>query len=273
MSKRHNVRSLVIIQDDTQTQNQIITMQTAVRLYRLPVATLRKWSDQGCFPSRRSPGGVRLFRRGDLDAFFGLNRTQMETGNHPRNVQGGVSDPHDTRQSNENKEKVLYARVSSAKQRGDLTRQIQRLKSQYPSHRVISDIGSGINFKRKGLQTILDLILSKRIGEIVVAHRDRLCRFGFDIFEYLVNKSGGRIVVAYGDKEEEPSDATDPRELAEDLMAIIHVFSCRQMGRRRHLHTQQPRRKPGQQSADGEGAAATNPTAVRESVEVGDDSS
>ena len=83
---------------------------------------------------------------------------------------------------NENtKQNYIYTRVSSKKQSDDLSRQIEFIKnkrSEYSSYISISDIASGINFKRKGLSTILDASLQGTIGEIIIAHRDRLCRFG-----------------------------------------------------------------------------------------------
>ena len=126
-------------------------------------------------------------------------------------------------------EKIVYARVSSYKQRDDLERQVELLKHNYPSHTVIQDIGSGINFKRKGLQTLLERCLLREIEEVVVAHKDRLCRFGFDLIKHIVEAAGGRIIVL----DEEVHKSTE-QELAEDLLSIIHVFNCRQMGKRRY---------------------------------------
>jgi predicted site-specific integrase-resolvase len=83
----------------------------------------------------------------------------------------------------------LYSRVSSKKQLDDLSRQTEFLRSyrpEYASYDAITDIASGINFKRRGLQTILDACLQRVIGEVVIAHRDRLCRFGFELVESIV---------------------------------------------------------------------------------------
>jgi predicted site-specific integrase-resolvase len=112
----------------------------------------------------------------------------------------------------------------------DLSRQINYIKSQrpeYTSYKFVSDVASGINFKRKGLSTILDLCLQGLVGEIVVAHKDRLSRFGFDLLELIVSKCGGTIVVLnnQGNKSSE-------QELSEDLLSIVHIYSCRQMGKR-----------------------------------------
>jgi predicted site-specific integrase-resolvase len=128
------------------------------------------------------------------------------------------------------KQNYLYVRVSTKKQLEDLSRQLDYVKRpEYVDYTVITDVGSGINFKRKGLSTILESCLQGTIGEIVIAHKDRLCRFGFDLIEQLVTKSGGRITIL-----NHQEDRTSEQELTEDLLSIIHVFSCRQMGKRNY---------------------------------------
>jgi predicted site-specific integrase-resolvase len=111
----------------------------------------------------------------------------------------------------------------------DLERQKDFFRHNYPDHELVTDIGSGINWKRKGLQTILDKGLSGDISEVVVAHRDRLCRFAFDLIEGILEKKGVKLIVL--DRETEQSEN---KELADDILSIIHVYSCRQMGRRRY---------------------------------------
>ena len=128
------------------------------------------------------------------------------------------------------KENFVYARVSSKKQMDDLSRQveyIQQRKPEYASYTTISDIASGINFKRKGLQTILDSCIQGVIGEVIIAHRDRLSRFGFDLIKIIIEKAGGAITIL----DDEKNKSTE-QELAEDLLSIIHIYSCRQMGKR-----------------------------------------
>jgi len=132
--------------------------------------------------------------------------------------------------SSDDKEKVIYTRVSSAHQKEDLERQCHDLASAYPGHRTIRDIGSGLNFNRKGLQTLLELIINRRVEQIVVAHKDRLCRFGFDIFDFLCRSFEVRLVVHY--REEKSSE----QELSEDLLAIINFFVARNNGRRAGQH-------------------------------------
>ena len=125
--------------------------------------------------------------------------------------------------------KFIYARVSSQKQKHDLERQIKFLKEKHPEHTVIKDIGSGINFKRKGLQTILDQVFKKNCKEVVVYSKDRLSRFANELLEHVFKQFGTRLV--YVNKKTVKSDS---EELAEDLMAVITVFSARYHGKRRY---------------------------------------
>ncbi len=78
--------------------------------------------------------------------------------------------------------KICYCRVSSRKQLGDLERQIKYMKKKYPTHQIISEIGSSLNYKRVGLKKIIDLAILGKINELVIAYKDRLIRFGFEIF-------------------------------------------------------------------------------------------
>jgi predicted site-specific integrase-resolvase len=141
-------------------------------------------------------------------------------------------------EQNEKKQKIknnyIYARVSTKKQADDLERQIQFIKNKIiengkniDDYIVISDIGSGINFNKKGTDLLLEHALSKSIGEVVIANRDRLSRFGFDLFKAIIKKSGGKLVVLNDDQTK-----SSEQELAEDLLSIVHIFSCKQMGKR-----------------------------------------
>jgi len=94
---------------------------------------------------------------------------------------------------------------------------------------MVQDVGSGINWKRKGLQTILDWCLSGELEEVVVAHKDRLCRFGFELLESIFSKQKVRLVVLNRDEEKSPE-----QELAEDVISIIHIYSCKSYGKQRY---------------------------------------
>lgn len=124
---------------------------------------------------------------------------------------------------------VIYARVSSGKQKADLERQAEYLRERYPNHLLITDIGSGINFKRKGLKAILEGVFNGTIKEVVVAQRDRFTRFGFELFEWIFESHGATLVCIDSQEDHSPSE-----ELGEDLMAIITVFTSRYYGRRKY---------------------------------------
>jgi hypothetical protein len=118
--------------------------------------------------------------------------------------------------------------VSSHSQKSDLERQIEFLVSSYPGCEVIKDIGSGLNFKRKGLLALLERILSGDVGMVVVANKDRLCRFGFDLVSWLAERSECKVLVLNNHV------LSPEREMLEDVLAIIDVFSCKLYGLRKY---------------------------------------
>lgn len=125
--------------------------------------------------------------------------------------------------------KYIYCRVSSSKQRKDLQRQSNRMHQLYPDHEIITDVGSGLNWKRKGFNRLLEDILSGNVEEIVVAYKDRLARFGFEMFETVCTFKGTKIVVHNQDTK-----VCSEKELSKDLLSIINVFVARNNGKRSH---------------------------------------
>ena len=102
------------------------------------------------------------------------------------------------------------------------------MREKFPEAEVIEDFGSGINFKRKGLQRILERLLRGDKRRIVVAHRDRLARFGSEVIRFLVEQNGGEVVVL------NQSAHSPEEELTADLLEILHIFSSRMYGCRRY---------------------------------------
>ncbi|WP_287310979.1 IS607 family transposase [Moorena sp. SIO1G6] len=123
---------------------------------------------------------------------------------------------------------ICYCRVSSNKQTDDLARQIAYVHSLFPEAEIIFDIGSGLNYKRKGLKAILERIVRGYQLTIVVACRERITRFGFELIEYLVSINGGKILVLH------QSQSCPESELTADILSIIHVFSSRVHGLRKY---------------------------------------
>ena len=192
-------------------KTSFITSAEAARISGLHPHTLRKYADIGKIKCYKTPAGQRKYDKQCLERFCNPAAIVPEISTNTRT-------------------NYLYARVSSKKQLEDLARQAEYLQSyspEYASYTPLSDVASGINFKRKGLQTILDSCLQATIGEVVVAHRDRLCRFGFELIESLVEKSGGKITVL-----DNGGNRSSEQELSDDLLSIVHIYSCKQMGKR-----------------------------------------
>ncbi len=132
---------------------------------------------------------------------------------------------------NDCKKYICYCRVSSQHQKEDLERQIKFMKERYPTYEIISDIGSGLNFKRKGLTKIIELAIAGELCELVVAYKDRLARFGYDLIETLIkNYSKGKITIVNNkEKEKTPMD-----EVAEDILAIMNIYTAKMNGLRKY---------------------------------------
>ena len=175
----------------------MLTSKEAGKKLGVHPATMRRWADEGRVSYVRTPGGHRRY---DIDEFL------------------GVSEPTT----------VCYCRVSSAKQRDDLNRQVEFMQSRYPVAEVITDIGSGLNFERRGLLSLLDRLHDGEKLTVVVAYRDRLARFGVELIEHLIEQNGGELVVLKGITH------SPQEELAEDILAILNVFSTRLQGLRRY---------------------------------------
>jgi len=126
--------------------------------------------------------------------------------------------------------KICYCRVSTKKQAQDLNNQIEYCRRKFPRHEIITDIGSALNFNRKGIKTILDRIYKGTISEIVVTHRDRLCRFGSELFQYIFDKHRVKLMVL---DQEVPNELN---EFANDIVSIITVFSARYYGKRKYAN-------------------------------------
>ena len=118
--------------------------------------------------------------------------------------------------------------MSSSKQKDDLTRQTDFLLDKHPGYQVISDIGSGLNYKRKGLLKLLELGNRGEVSEVVVFSKDRLCRFGFELLQWQLLQNNSKLMV------HEQSDKTPEQEFTEDILAILQVFACRWNGKRKY---------------------------------------
>ena len=171
--------------------------------------TLRNWDKEGKLkPARVEQSGYRYYSQEQLNHFLGL------------------------KQEHQRQKKIIgYCRVSSVKQKDDLERQIEYVKlymyAKGYSFEIITDIGSGINYNKKGLHQLLDMVISSEVEKIVVLYKDRLLRYGFELVEYFAKLNNVKIRVL------DKINKTEDEELVEDLVQIITEFSCKIQGKRK----------------------------------------
>ncbi|MGO1041638.1 IS607 family transposase [Clostridioides difficile] len=175
---------------------------------RVTEQTLRNWDKKGTFkPHHTSDYGKRFYSQEQLNDYLGIN---------PVEVSG--------------KKVVGYCRVSSHKQKDDLERQVENVRmymiAKGYQFEIITDIGSGINYEKKGLEKLLKMIQSNKVEKVVILYKDRLLRFGFELFQAICNYNDTKIEII------DSTNKTDEEELVEDLVQIITVFSCRLQGKR-----------------------------------------
>jgi predicted site-specific integrase-resolvase len=182
-----------------------ISTKKARKILGVTTNTFVNWSKTGKINTIKAPSGVRLYDYNDIQTIVGNDNVIKQ------------------------KKKIAYCRVSSKKQMDDLGRQENFFRENYPDYELVTDTGSGINWKRKGLKTILEQSMLGNIQEVMVAHRDRLCRFGFELLEWILEKNQTKLVVLDRDTQQSTS-----QELTDDILSIIHVYSCREMGKRRY---------------------------------------
>lgn len=182
------------------------------QLYAVSRSTLRTWADGGKVEALRANGdGKRLYKLADIEHVLGVDSDKK---------------------AQEERKRVCYVRVSSSKQRADLDRQVAFLQQHYPRHEIYRDIGSGLNFKRSHFVALLDAIHSGTVAEVVVTDKDRLCRFGNELVQWILDKAGTKLVV-HGTPMEQPLDEPDfNHELSDDIISIITFFTARSNGQR-----------------------------------------
>jgi putative resolvase len=181
-----------------------LTPKEACKILGVHQLSLKNWEASGKIECVKTPGGKRLYNVSKY-----LEKQLPSTNKLKRNI--------------------CYCRVSTRNQKDDLERQITFMKEKYPTHEIMSDIGSGLNMNRKKLREIIKLAINGEINEIVVAHRDRLARFGFDLIENLISEySSGNIIIA-NKKELSPEE-----EITQDMLSILTIFSARVNGLRKY---------------------------------------
>ncbi len=175
----------------------------------MSITTLRRWEASGKITAEHTPGGHRRYDLSKLrpEQFRAASEAARKT--------------------------VAYARVSSHDQKDDLERQKQVLElycaRQGWTFEVIADLGSGMNYRKKGLKKLLAAIIDGDVGRLVIAHQDRLLRFGAELVFAICEAKNVEVVIL-----NQGEDTTFEEDLAQDVLEIITVFSARLYGSRSH---------------------------------------
>ena len=188
-------------------KKKLVKIGEAAQLLGTTPDTLRKWDASGeLTPTRKTKGGTRYY---DVNQLTGVANSSSST--------------------------ICYCRVSSQDQKKDLDRQQELLEAYCAAKgwkaEVLRDLGSGMNYNKKGLKKLLDLILKRKMSRLVLTHKDRLLRFGAELVFTLCEIQGIEIVIIH--KGDQPSFE---EELATDVLEIITVFSARLYGSRSRKH-------------------------------------
>lgn len=185
--------------------------QKFAELLGVTVKTLQRWDNSGKLKAYRTPTNRRYYTYEQYILF----------------KNGSLSSEEDSRLS------VIYARVSTRNQKDDLKSQVEFLKTFCNARgmiidEVIEDFGSGLNYNRKKWNDLIEKVMNNEIKEIVISNRDRFIRFGFEWFEKLCQKFNTKIIIVN-------NEAMSPlQELVDDIISILHVFSCRLYGLRKY---------------------------------------
>lgn len=178
-------------------------------LLGVSVKTLQRWDRDGILKANRTPTDRRYYTYDQYLQFKGINTVE------------------------DNREIVIYARVSTRNQKDDLKNQVEFLKTFCNSQgmivsQCIEDFGSGLNYNRKKWNQLLNEVMENKIKTIVISNKDRFIRFGYDWFEKFCEKFHTSIIVVNNET------LSPNEELVQDIISILHVFSCRLYGLRKY---------------------------------------
>ena len=178
-------------------------------LLGVSVKTLQRWDRDGILKANRTPTDRRYYT---YDQYLQFKGIQTE------------NDIRDT---------VIYARVSTRNQKDDLQNQVEFLKQFCNAKGIIinqcvEDFGSGLNYNRKKWNKLLDEVMANKIKTIVISNKDRFIRFGYDWFEKFCEKFNTKIIIVNNET------LSPNEELVQDIISILHVFSCRLYGFRKY---------------------------------------
>ncbi|OOR85428.1 IS607 family transposase [Moraxella canis] len=177
--------------------------------------TIQIFDRDGRFPAKKNSAGRRYYTEEDVLLFLQqFNPAFAELRDKPRKV-------------------VTYTRVSSSEQKVDLQSQQAFIETFVVSRGIavdlhLSDVSSGLNYNRKNFLKLMDMVENDEVSELIVAHKDRLVRFGFEYFERLCQKHNTKLTVI------NLESCSPEEEFTQDLISIVHCFSSRLYGLRKY---------------------------------------
>jgi len=191
--------------------NKVYSIKQFAKRINVSLTTLRRWDKSAKLIAKRRPSGHRYYDESDVRDILNLT-------------------PVDKRKT------VVYCRVSSPGQKDDLASQISAMETYCLSKGIavdewIQEIAGGMNFKRRKFLSIISRIYKGEINYLLVAHKDRLTRFGFDLIQFIADENGCVIEVI------NQESLSPQQEMVDDLLAIVDTFSCRLYGLRKYKKT------------------------------------
>jgi predicted site-specific integrase-resolvase len=205
--------------------NKYIGKKETLEILGISAMTLLKIEKENKIEIIKTIGGHRKY---NVEKFINDNKKESEKIEKIDNIKKKDND----QESNKKKERknICYVRVSTVGQKSDLEHQKAYMKEKYKDYEIIEDIGSGINFNRKGLKKIIKLGINGNINKLVVAYKDRLTRFGFELIEEIIKEySNGEIIIENDKKIKEPEE-----ELVYDVLQILNVYTAKMNGLRKY---------------------------------------
>jgi len=190
--------------------NKLLSIGQASQILGVTIQTMRNWDKSGLLkPDERTRGGARRYK---IETLKNINRNIII--------------------NKDNLKTIAYARVSSHDQKDDLVRQVQVLEAYCAkcgfTYEIIQDLGSGMNYHKKGLAKLIELVLNGQVRRLILTHKDRLLRFGAElIFNICEAKDVEVIIINKGEE-----NIKFEEELAKDVLEIITVFSAKLYGSR-----------------------------------------
>ena len=187
---------------------KIYRLNEFAKLIGKSVQTLQRWDREGIFKAHRHKTNRRYYTHDQYLEYIG-------------------------QKASPEKKNIVYYRVSSSGQKGDLENQKKAIEQFCIAQGIavsewLSDIGSGLNYTRKNFLSLMEMVERGEVAQIIVAHKDRFVRFGFEWFEKFC-KNHGTIILIMNNESLSPTE-----EVTKDLLSIIHCFSSRLYGLRKY---------------------------------------